>query len=101
MALADHLGLSSMTEDEWKILARERAPTITQGDLFVARPLAIQVATSTASAIPAERSADAPPAVEPVSPPANASDTAPPARTQVEPQGSGWIGRDLAGWLNR
>jgi phage terminase large subunit GpA-like protein len=95
MALADHLGLSSMTEDEWKILARERAPTIKQGDLFAPRPLAIQVATSSASAT------DAPPAVEPVSPPANASDTAPPARNSAEPQGSGWIGRDTAGWLNR
>jgi phage terminase large subunit GpA-like protein len=52
MAIADHLGLSSMTEDEWKILARERAPTITQGDLFAPRPLAIQIATSPASAIP-------------------------------------------------
>jgi len=103
MALADHLGLSSMTEEEWKILARERAPTITQGDLFAPRPLAVQIAsTSPAFAMPAliddltEREianlpGDAPPA---------AVET-PPARTQAEPQGSGWIGRDTAGWLNR
>jgi phage terminase large subunit GpA-like protein len=101
MALADHLGLSSMTEDEWKILARERAPTIKQGDLFAPRPLAIQIAASSASAVPAERSADIAPAVEPSSPHENASDDAPPARSQAEPQGSGWIGRDTTGWLAR
>ncbi|WP_457819702.1 terminase gpA endonuclease subunit, partial [Staphylococcus aureus] len=44
LALAEHLGVSSMTEDEWKILARERAPTITQGDFFAPKPLAVQVA---------------------------------------------------------
>jgi phage terminase large subunit GpA-like protein len=110
MAIADHLGLSSMTEDEWKILARERAPTIKQGDLFVARPLAVQIATSTASAMPpiaepAEREPDDPPAdpppVELSEPPANASNETPAARSHDEPQGSGWIGRDISGWSSR
>jgi phage terminase large subunit GpA-like protein len=111
MAIADHLGLSSMTEEEWKVLARERAPTIKQGDLFVARPLAVQIATSPASAMPAligeltESEAanlpgDPPPA-EPSEPPANASNEAPAARSHDEPQGSGWIGRDLSGWSSR
>jgi phage terminase large subunit GpA-like protein len=102
MAIADHLGLSSMTDDDWKILARERAPTITQGDLFVARPLAIQVAASTASAIPqADEPAYIAPALDPSSKYKNATDIAPPGRSQAEPQGSGWIGRDLSGWLGR
>jgi phage terminase large subunit GpA-like protein len=100
MAIADHLGLSSMSEDEWKILARERAPNIKQGDLFVSRPLSVQIATSPASAMSAP--ADDPQPVEPASPPANASDAAPAARLQQsEPQGEGWIGRDVGGWNDR
>jgi phage terminase large subunit GpA-like protein len=110
MAIADHLGLSSMTEDEWKLLARERAPTVPQGDLFAPRTLAIQIAASPASAISADPSPDTssradvaedPPPVEASSPPANASDDAPAARSQDEPSGSGWIGRDLSGWSSR
>lgn len=88
MALADHLGVSSMTEDEWKILARERAPTITQGDLFVPKPLAVQVARPVAAPAAGEVTeivAEQPPA----SPP------------QAEPTGSNWIGRDTSGWLSR
>jgi phage terminase large subunit GpA-like protein len=101
MAVADHLGLSTMTEDEWKILARERAPTISQGDLFAARPLAVQIASSPASAMPSDQDGDDPPPVQVVSPPANASDDAPAARSQDEPSGSGWIGRDLSNWGSR
>ena len=90
MAIADHLGLSRMTADEWKILARDRAPAIKQGDLFAPPPLAVQVASSSpASATPApvEAPADPPPA----DPPA--------AIAPDEPQGSGWLGRDTSGWL--
>jgi phage terminase large subunit GpA-like protein len=102
MAVADHLGLSSMTEDEWKLLARERAPTISQGDLFAARPLAVQVATSPASATPSAPSGgDDPPPVQDPTPPANASVEAPAARSQDEPTGSNWIGRSTSGWLKR
>ncbi len=103
MAIADHLGLSSMTEDEWKILARERAPTITQGDLFAPRTLAVQIAASPASAKSAVSSdlADDPPPAEDSTPPANASVEPPAARSYAESDGSGWIGRDLGGWLNR
>jgi phage terminase large subunit GpA-like protein len=104
MAVADHLGLSSMTEDEWKILARERAPAIPQGDLFAARPLAVQIASSPASAMPPpDPSGDAvdPPPVQDPTPPANASVEAPAARSQDEPSGSNWIGRSTDGWLNR
>ncbi|WP_315701302.1 MULTISPECIES: phage terminase large subunit family protein [unclassified Bradyrhizobium] len=111
MAVADHLGLSNMTEDEWKILARERAPTIKQGDLFAPRPLAVQIAASPVSAVPAlidelaegevaNLPGDPPPAV-PSAPPANASAQAPAARSQAEPSGSGWIGRNTGGWLRR
>ena len=94
MAVADHLGLSSMTEQEWKMLARERAPTITQGDLFAPKPLAVQVGITP--------QADKP-AVESEVPHANASDPPRPAeaREQSEPQGSNWINRDTSGWLNR
>jgi len=109
MAVADHLGLSTMTEDEWKILARERAPTVPQGDLFAPRPLAVQIAASPASAVLGADLSDAeranlpgdPPPVQDASPPANASDDAPAARSQAEPSGSGWIGRDLSGWGSR
>lgn len=111
MAVADHLGLSSMTEDEWKLLARERAPTITQGDLFAARPLAVQIASSSsASAMSADAAADAsssgdpaadPPPAEVSTPPANASVETPAARSQAEPSGSNWIGRSTSNWLNR
>lgn len=94
MAVADHLGLSSMTEEEWKTLARERAPTITQGDLFAPKPLAVQVGITPQADTPA---------VESEVPHANASDPPRPAeaRDQSEPQGSNWINRDLSGWLNR
>lgn len=105
MAIADHLGLSSMTEEEWKLLARERAPSITQGDLFVARPLAVQIATSPASATPAGElppaGDDDPSPVQEPTPPANASVEPPAARSQDEPTGSDWIGRDFGGWWGR
>jgi phage terminase large subunit GpA-like protein len=101
MAVADHLGLSRMTEAEWKILARDRAPTIKQGDLFAPAPLAAQIASpSTESAISADAEA-APPAAETASPHTNASDDVPPARSLAEPTGSNWIGRETGGWLGR
>lgn len=101
MAVADHLGLSRMTEDEWKLLARDRAPTIKQGDLFAPAPLAVQIAVSPASAMSADVSVDEQPAVEPALPPTNASDAAPPVRARSEPQASPWINRDLSGWNDR
>jgi phage terminase large subunit GpA-like protein len=105
MAVADHLGLSRMTADEWKILARDRAPTIKQGDLFAPAPLAAQIASSSpASATPAphdEVAAEGAPPAETESPHTNASDDVPPARSLGEPQGSNWIGRNTDGWLKR
>jgi phage terminase large subunit GpA-like protein len=93
LALAEHLGVSSMTDDEWKLLARERAPTIKQGDLFAPKPLAVQVA----------RTAIAAPAVElDPQPPAEAeAPQAPPAPPPPQRQEQNWLGRDLDGWLNR
>lgn len=102
MAIADHLGLSSMTEDEWKILARERAPSLAQGDLFAPRPLAILAAGQAASAgaVP-ETDADGRPDDDD-SPHTNASEESPAVTpTQSEPSGSEWIGRNTSGWLNR
>nr|WP_246701492.1 terminase gpA endonuclease subunit [Rhodopseudomonas sp. BR0G17] len=111
MALADHLGLSSMTEDEWKLLARERAPGMSQGDLFAPRTLALQVAAGIASAAASSAPASGPAAD--ASPHTNASDAAPPAdpppvaaparprSTPPPARGSGWLGRDTGGWLKR
>ncbi|WP_022722955.1 phage terminase large subunit family protein [Rhodopseudomonas sp. B29] len=111
MALADHLGLSTMTEDEWKILARERAPGMSQGDLFAPRTLALQIASGIASAAAVSDAAAEPPADQDASPHTNASDDAPPAaplaepiepvRADPAPASSGWLGRDTSGWLDR
>lgn len=99
MALADHLGVSTMTDDEWKILARERAPSLNQGDLFAPRPLAVQMASGAPVSPLADRSGDAA-----TSTPANAIDTQAPAdppRSQAEPSGDSWIGRATNNWLDR
>lgn len=57
MALADWLGLSRMSVDEWRMLARERAkPLIDDDGLFAPRPIAIQTAGDIAAP------ADLPPA---------------------------------------
>ncbi|WP_316197756.1 phage terminase large subunit family protein [Bradyrhizobium sp. SZCCHNS2002] len=110
MAIADHLGLSSMTEEEWKILARERAPAIAQGDLFAARPLAVQIAANSVfpmdEVVPNERQvspigAADPPSVEPSAALANTGDEALAAVSQDAPGASSWIGRDTSGWLSR
>jgi phage terminase large subunit GpA-like protein len=101
MAIADHLGLSRMTDEEWKILARDRAPSIKQGDLFAPAPLAVQVASSSSESATSAEADEAAPAVETTSPHANASDDVPPARSLDEPHGSNWIGRSTAGWLRR
>jgi phage terminase large subunit GpA-like protein len=103
MALADHLGLSTMTSDEWKMLARDRAPGMAQADLFAPLTIKIQTAASLASAV-LQSDVPAPAGVVPTAEiaPAAAPDVpAPPARSQSEPHGSGWIGRDVSGWLNR
>jgi hypothetical protein len=108
-----------MTEDEWKYLARDRAPTIKQGDLFAPPPLAAQIATSIESAMSmpsvplapevapsteaqGSQAMDDPPPVEAPSLHANADDAAPVARSQEteQPQPS-WIGRSTNGWLSR
>lgn len=93
MAIADHLGLSTMTAEEWKLLARERAPTISQGDLFSPKPLAVQIAATPAPVLS--------PAIEPIEVASYETKTEePPAPpSQPEPQASGWIGRDTGGWL--
>ncbi|WP_316168947.1 MULTISPECIES: phage terminase large subunit family protein [unclassified Bradyrhizobium] len=92
-ALAEHLGLSSMTAEEWKLLARERAPTIEQGDLFAPKPLAVQVGSPAAVSTPAVEEARQVAAPDP-----QQSAEAP---RQAEPTGGGWIGRDTSGWLSR
>ena len=94
LALAEHLGVSSMTDDEWKILARERAPTIEQGDFFAPRPLAVQVARPVLAESAADVEGEAADAASPQPPPA-------PPQRQAAPSESNWLGRDLGGWLNR
>ena len=105
MALADHLGVSSMTEEEWKLLARERAPSLEAGDLFAPRPLALQTATAARhlrDASPLAVAGDTRPDENAPSPHTNASDELNPVeqpRAQEEPSGSNWIGRSTKGWL--
>jgi phage terminase large subunit GpA-like protein len=112
MALADHLGLSRMTEDDWKLLARERAaPLIEQSDLFAPRPLAVQAQSLASAAIPAApmtgpeinpESEPARAAPAPESNPVPASHPASPAplpASSPASSGSGWIGRDTGGWF--
>jgi phage terminase large subunit GpA-like protein len=81
MALADHLGLTRMTEDEWRVLARERAGSIEQGDLFSPRPLAVQI-QSEPRGVPAVAE------VAPMSPAGAARHDAAP-ETAAAPAGSG------------
>lgn len=114
MALADHLGLSRMTDDEWKILARDRAaPLLEQGNLFAPRPLAIQLASSGAVApvTPPPADASASPVPRPQAPPAapaisegseqTADATVPARETKSAPASSsdGWLGRNTKDWL--
>lgn len=124
MALADHLGLSRMTDEEWRILARDRAaPLLQQGELFAPRPLAVQMRSATpatfspAASSGADGSAasdrpesesgsgdavltDSAPATDqefapPVVP---AAETPPPVK---ETGAGGWLGRETGGWLRR
>lgn len=45
LALADYLGLTRMTQDEWAMLARERAaPMVEANNFFAPRPLQVQAA---------------------------------------------------------
>lgn len=98
MALADHLGLSRMTEDEWKILARERAaPMLEQGNLFAPRPLAIQVAVGVETPLASEAKAVASQKTHDEEPPPLPANTP----SQDEPRDDGWIGRDLSNWHER
>lgn len=87
MAIADHLGLSSMTQEDWKVLARDRAPGIAQGDLFAPKPMAAQIAVSTTAVS------------EPAGQEITEGRVPPPIRS--EPQGGDWIGRSTNNWLNR
>ena len=101
MALADHLGVSSMTDDEWKSLARDRAPTLENRDLFALRPRDTDEVSR--DAMPAAEAAEARPDAQiDASSPANASDAARPVGTpEIEkPQraASSWLG-SRRGWL--
>lgn len=84
-AMAEYLGISQITPDQWRELAFRRGlpQELSEPNLF-----AVSV-SSTAGA----------------SPPANASDASEPARDDrpapPEPSSGGWIGRDTSGWLNR
>lgn len=115
MALADHLGLSRMTDEEWRILARERAAALLdQADMFAPAPLAAQAkalavhAAENQSDLSPEPSADQDPAGRHA--PQDSSDnpeseeSAPASTKSVEAGGgdapsSGWIGRDTRDWL--
>jgi len=59
-ALADYLGLSRMTTDEWAALASERcAPEVVKHpELFAAGPLAVQKPRSSVPAPPSARRED-------------------------------------------
>lgn len=68
LALADYLGLSRMTADEWALIARERAaPIADKADLFAPRSLQVQAQSEAASGTsPVERSIEpASSAIEP------------------------------------
>lgn len=97
MALADHLGVSSMTDDEWKSLARDRAPDLETRDLFSLRPSDRSAGTSEIS--PAVAVGDRP-GVADASPHANASDVSRPVELPQPdaPRGSNWLG-NTRGWL--
>lgn len=87
MALADHLGVSRMTEEEWKVLARERAaPLLDQGDMFAPKPIAVSQSVAAA-----ERAAPSATAVQ--------SDDQP--QRQASGFSDEWIGRDTSDWFNR
>ncbi|WP_315759711.1 hypothetical protein, partial [Bradyrhizobium sp. SZCCHNRI2007] len=73
-----------------------------QGDLFAPRPLAVQIAVSSApveAAIAREGPASDLAEPAPVEPSANANSGPVADRSQDTPRGSGWIGRDTSGWL--
>lgn len=97
MALADHLGVSRMTEDEWKVLARARAAKLLeQGDLFASAPLAVQAAAAAAAAVAAtDKLAD----VSSIAPQPPKPAAAPVVEDPPPQSGGGWIGRDMSGWL--
>jgi phage terminase large subunit GpA-like protein len=105
MAIADHLGLSRMTEDEWKALARERAGALLdQGDMFISRPLQISAAAmavraAQSSAAPAETAVtDLEPAPALVTEAVQAARE--PALVADDRSPAGWLG-DTSGWLTR
>jgi phage terminase large subunit GpA-like protein len=51
MAMAEMLGLSRMTQQEWQIIARERgAPDLDGADLFAPRPLQVQAGVAVEAA---------------------------------------------------
>ncbi|WP_316216615.1 phage terminase large subunit family protein [Bradyrhizobium sp. SZCCHNR3003] len=95
LALAEHLGLSAMTAEEWKLLARERAPTIEQGNLFAPRPLAVQISASPSNPVDKVEH--------------NEHEYKLPSEIQQDrscvvtstDSNSGWLRRDVSGWLLR
>lgn len=100
MALADHLGLTRMTEEEWKILARERAaPMLEQGNLFAPRPLAIQIAAGVQTPLASADTALAAQEIEPAKQEQSAN-TSNETDDEIDPAGASWFGEDLSGWFN-
>ena len=89
MALAEYLGLSSMTPAQWAALARHRGlpDELSLPDLFTPRWQRDQAGTT-----------DAPPS-EAAAVPATESKPSP-AETPRE-QGGSWLSRDTGGWLDR
>lgn len=73
LALADYLGLSRMTSDDWAVLARDRGVPAEMREAHMFSPRSVQLATA--------------PAPTPADPPAKAvEDTA-----DDEPTGNGWL----------
>lgn len=127
MALADYLGLSRMTQDEWRALAQERAGILlAQGDLFAPAPLKVQQARvvsapsvekdsefasgTDATALPngpapvhVATAAPGPDAIQTDKPQPAVSDVKPATESSpspAQPSGSSWLG-NTSDWLKR
>jgi phage terminase large subunit GpA-like protein len=94
MALADHLGVSAMTDDEWKSIARDRAPALDARDLFTLRPSDVPPAGQGES-VPAVAVGDQP-GVADAPPHTNASDVSRPV--EQPPRASNWLGGRKSIW---
>lgn len=100
MALADHLGLRRMTDDEWRSLARLRAAPIAEaGDLFAPAPLAMQLQSDDQGIPPASKDAGSPASTD--APPVVADAPKAPDAPAGADVRENWLGRETKGWLAR